>query len=149
MVAKQGVPPVSASPLETNNAYTLMYGSEIGKNKKSWRSVSKKVINSRNRATLGVTPSTLVAFLSAEGGRMPARTRRDHRQEPFAARLCQSSHQQHQQIVVQDTPVSNRHRSAIGLTTVEIGKTEVIRSSRGLCFPASIISPPMDGEQER
>ena len=51
--------------------------------------------------------------------------------------------------MVQDTPVSNRHQSAIGLTTVEIGKTEVIRSSQGLSFPESIINPPKDEKKDR
>ena len=43
------------------------------------------------RASLGVLPSTPVAFLQAEGGSLPARVRLEERRAAFATRLASTS----------------------------------------------------------
>ena len=136
---------------EAINSSTLTYGSEITwKGQKGIEKKFQEASNHISRVTLGVLPFTLVAFLSAEGGNILAGARPNQRQEWFAARLCASSHQHHQQILLQNTPLVDRLRTAVGLSKAGIGKVEVISLARGrrLSFPGVIIPSPEGGEKE-
>ena len=86
MVARHGVPLLAARHLqEAIVGSTLMYGSEITwRGQASMRKDFQRIINRMSRTTLGVLPSTPVAFLQAEGGSVPADARLNRRQEAFA-----------------------------------------------------------------
>ena len=51
---------------------------------------------------------------------------------------------------LQNTPLANRLRTAVGLRKAEAGKVEIISPGRGLTFPGVIITPPPpDSEEEK
>ena len=136
IVTRHGVPPLSARHLqEAIVGSTMMYGAEV-----TWRgqvgmsSAFQKGINRMTRATLGVLPSTPVAFLQAEGGSIPAVARLQGRQEAFAIRLA-----------AREEPADGLLRAGTGLgkrlRDMTKQGTEQIRASRGMVFPGVIEVP--------
>ena len=119
-----------------------MYGSEVTwRGQKSMSRTFQKNINRMARATLGVLPSTPVAFLQAEGGSIPAEARLDGRQEAFAIRLASK-----------EEPADGLLRTATGLGSrlggmIDGGGKGVVRRieqvgcGRGLSFPGEIVIP--------
>ena len=49
----------------------------------------------------------------------------------LAARPCASPHQHNQRILLQNTPLADKLRAAVGLSKVETGKVEVISPGMG------------------
>ena len=143
MVARHGVPPLSARHLqEAIVGATMMYGAEVTwRGQKSMSRTFQVGINRIARATLGVLPSTPVAFLQAKGGSVPAVARLDGRQEAFAIRLAS-----------RDEPTDGLLKAGTGLgkRLREVteskgggreGGVEQVRCSRGLVFPGLIAVP--------
>ena len=136
MVARHGVPPLSARHLqEAIVCSTMMYGAEVTwRGQKSMSSAFQRGINRVTRATLGVFPSTPVAFLQAEGGSVPATARLQGRQEAFATRLA-AKKEPADGLLEAGTGLGKRLRDM-----TEQG-TEKIRASRGMVFPGVIAVP--------
>ena len=102
------------------------------------------------RATLGVLPSTPVAFLQAEGGSVPAEARLDGRQEAFAIRLASKEEPADGLLRVQ-TGLGSRLGGMIeGRGEEKVERVEQVECSRGLFFPRKIAVPEeYRGEEER
>lgn len=99
----------------------------------------QRSINRVARATLGVLPSTPVAFLQAEGGSMPAVARLDRRQEAFAIRLASRSEGPHGRLLQSRVGLGLRLKEAI--PEAERGRVEQINGSKGLVFPGGVDIP--------
>ena len=149
MVARHGVPPLSARHLqEAIVGSTMMFGAEI--TWKGQRSMSKAFqvgINRMTRATLGVLPSTPAAFLQAEGGSVPAIARLQGRQEAFAVRL-ESKDEPAFGLLHTDTGLGERLRDMIGMKKKggsdrrKRGTGQVQQGNglpRGDCHPGSVL----------
>ena len=107
----------------------------------------QKSINRMSRATLGVLPSTLVAFLQAEGGSVPAEARLNGRQEAFAIRLASRDGLQGQLLRVR-TGLGSRLKNMVGIGRGE--EVEQVGCSRGLVFPGVVFLPGEDrGNEEK
>ena len=136
MVTRHGVPPLSARHLqEAIVGSTMMYGAEVTwRGQKSMGKAFQIGINRMTRATLGVLPSTPVAFLQAEGGSVPAVARLQARQEAFAVRLAS-----------RDEPADGLLEAGTGLgkrlREMTEGEAEKVRCSRGMVFPGVIAIP--------
>ena len=141
--ARHGVPPLSARHLqEAIVGSTLMYGSEVvWRGQRSMCQAFQRSINRMTRATLGVPPSTPVAFLQAEGGSIPAEARLDGRQEAFAVRLASREGQQGR-LLQAGTGLGSRLRSAVGTENIE--EVEQVGCGRGLVFPG-VVAVPKEG----
>ena len=139
--ARHGVPPLAARHLqEAIIGSTLMYESEV-----TWRGqrgmgrTFQRSINRMSRATLGVLPSTPVAFLQAEGGSIPATARLNRRQEAFAIRLSSTSGEPHGSLLRSRVGLGARLRGAV--PEAERGGVERVGFSRGLVFPGEVVVP--------
>lgn len=113
---------------------TLMYGSEIAwRGQRGMGRAFQKSINRMSRASLGVLPSTPVAFLQAEGGSMPAVGRLDRRQEAFAIRLASATSGPHTDLVrrTSGSGLGGRLRGMVGQSILE-QDVEVSRISTGM-----------------
>lgn len=86
----------------------------------------QKSINRMARASLGVLSSTLVAFLQAKGGSMPAKERLDRRQEASAIRLASVTTGPHRDLL-RATSGSGRGQKIRGLVGQEILGQRVTR----------------------
>ena len=102
------------------------------------------------RATLGVLPSTPVAFLQAEGGSVPAEARLNGRQEAFAIRLA-SREEPTDGLQRAGTGLGSRLGGIIELEEEEkVKRVEQVGCSRGLSFPGRIAVPAeYRGREER
>ena len=133
MVARHGVPPLSARHLqEAIVGSTMMYGAEVTwRGQKSMGRTFQKGINRMTRATLGVLPSTPVAFLQAEGGSIPAVARLNGRQEAFAVRLA-SREEPDDGLLRAGTGLGERLRKMIGQGTGGGGESREGEAIRGV-----------------
>ena len=106
----------------------------------------QKSINRVARASLGVLPSTPVAFLQAEGGSLPAATRLDRRQSALATRLASAQRGPHSDIVRGQTTIGKRLRGAIGPIT-DIERVERSALSQGGLSPEWCAFPHWCGKK--
>lgn len=108
----------------------------------------QKIINRMARASLGVLPSTPVAFLQAEGWSLPAQARLDRRQSSFATRLASAPQGPHRDIFYGRTGIGERLREALGQAAVGTVKRSTL--SQGRAFPGTVDIPPaVSGEDKK
>ena len=127
-----------------------MYGSEV-----TWRGQAgmertfQRSINRMARASLGVLPSTPVAFLQAEGGSLPARSRLEKRQAAFATRLASAPSGPHAEVVHGETGLGRRLRESLGQAAMATATVEGTVIGQGRTFPGQIVIPPVPGKEDK
>ena len=148
LMRRNGVPPLSARHLqEAIVGSTLMYGTEV-----TWRGQRftqdsiQKAINRMSRASLGVLPTTPVAFLESVGGSMPAGPRLQLRQASYAARVMSSETEEIRDIARGGGDLAARLRTSVQGDNDQgpIGRVTMIERTsppRGRRFPGQICIP--------
>ena len=127
-----------------------MYGFEVTwRGQRNMSRTFQKNINRVTRATLGVLPSTPVAFLQAEGGSVPAEARLNGRQEAFAIRLA-SREEPSDGLLRAGVGLGSRLRKMIDGARGGGDEVEQVRCDTCLVFPGRIVIPAdCHGEKER
>lgn len=141
IVTRHGVPPISARHLqEAIVGSTFMYGSEVTwRGQRGMESSFQRSIN-RMARSLGVLPSTPVAFLQAEGGSLPAQARLQKRQSAFAIRLASAQEGSHRGIICGKTGLGKRLQESLG-SGVKAREVEKVVPSGGRVFPGGVLVP--------
>ena len=120
------------------------------KKKFSFQTKLLPITSQTSRPSLGVLPSTPVAFLQAEGGSVPARARLDRRQGAFAIRLASSTSGPHTGLLRTATGSGLGHRLREWAGPEVLGqKIESSRISMGISFPGCVELPPVLGGEEK